>query len=233
MGQKQSQEQRYHSHSHGHGRPEDWYLPNSQKSSSPGSSTTGHYQGYRAPASSLTVNKNVSTTSFASSAPAHPRSPAYLHANQSSSSLSQWSPGRKNFPKKIVNIGKPTDIEHGIHVEYNPERRKFMGIPDVWQNEVPTDDPLDTTCISPHLVPTPRPLQEGKLQLQSHGYFDPIHYIFLYSHAMVSFSSSLDWAINNRTQHRMAVQCTTQGPCRHRCHRLRQGWAEGNNRKRK
>ncbi|KAG0341162.1 p21 protein (Cdc42 Rac)-activated kinase [Podila humilis] len=127
--------------------------------SSPGSSTTGHLQGYRARAhaSSLTVNKNVSTTSFASSAPAHPRSPAYLHANQSSSSLSQWSPGRKNFAKKIVNIGKPTDIEHGIHVEYNPERRKFMGIPDVWQNEVPTDDPLDTTCISPHLVPTPRP----------------------------------------------------------------------------
>lgn len=183
MGQKQSQEQRYHSHNHGHGRPEDWYLPNSQKSSSPGSSTTGHYQGYRAPASSLTVNKNLSTTSFASSAPAHPRSPAYLHANQSSSSLSQWSPGRKTFPKKIVNIGKPTDIEHGIHVEYNPERRKFMGIPDVWQNEVPTDDPLDTTCISPHLVPTPRPtLQDGKLQLQSHGYFDPIHHVFLYSH---------------------------------------------------
>ncbi|KAG0080897.1 p21 protein (Cdc42 Rac)-activated kinase [Podila epicladia] len=162
MGQKQSQEQRYQSHNHGHGRPEDWYLPNSQKSSSPGSSTTGHYQSYRAHASSLTVNKNVSTTSFASSAPAHPRSPAYLHANQSSSSLSQWSPGRKTFPKKIVNIGKPTDIEHGIHVEYNPERRKFMGIPDVWQNEVPTDDPLDTTCISPHLVPTPRPTHQDE-----------------------------------------------------------------------
>ncbi|KAF9406712.1 p21 protein (Cdc42 Rac)-activated kinase [Podila epigama] len=164
MGQKQSQEHRYHGHNghgHGHGsRPEDWYLPNSQKStSSPGSSTTGHFQGYRARThgSSLTVNKNVSTTSFASSAPAHPRSPAYLHANQSTSSISQWSPGKKTYPKKIVNIGSPTDIEHGIHVEYNPERRKFMGIPDVWQNEVPTDDPLDTTCISPHLVPTPRP----------------------------------------------------------------------------
>lgn len=80
-----------------------------------------------------------------------------MHANQSTSSLSQqWSPSRKSYAKKIVSIGKPTDVEHGIHVEYNAERRKFMGIPDVWQNEVPTDDPLDTTCISPHLVPTAR-----------------------------------------------------------------------------
>ncbi|KAF8924871.1 hypothetical protein BGZ52_007646, partial [Haplosporangium bisporale] len=37
-----------------------------------------------------------------------------------------------------------------------------MGIPDVWQNEVPTDDPLDTTCISPHLVPTPRPTPQDE-----------------------------------------------------------------------
>ncbi|KAF9939943.1 p21 protein (Cdc42 Rac)-activated kinase [Mortierella alpina] len=174
MGNKPSSE---HQKYHGQGsHPEDWYLPNNNHNhghnhnhshshshhtanqrSSPSSSTTGHFQGYtRGRASSLTVQNNVSTTSFASSAPAPPRGPAYLHANQSSSSLSQWSPSRKTYPKKIVSIGKPTDIEHGIHVEYNHERRKFMGIPDVWQNEVPTDDPLDTTCISPHLVPTAR-----------------------------------------------------------------------------
>ncbi|KAI1307392.1 hypothetical protein EDD11_004476, partial [Mortierella claussenii] len=156
MGQKPSSEQR--SPRDISSRPEDWYLPNSpqhsnyhhtghhpsssssnhnyhhpHQRSSPSSSTTGHYTGYaRGRASSLTVNKNVSTTSFASSAPAPPapRGPAYLHANQSSSSLSQWSPGRKSYAKKIVSIGKPTDVEHGIHVEYNAERRKFMGIPD-------------------------------------------------------------------------------------------------------
>ncbi|KAF8939865.1 p21 protein (Cdc42 Rac)-activated kinase [Dissophora ornata] len=162
MGQKPSSEHQGPSRDIG-SRPEDWYMPTNNhhhgnnQPSSPSSSTTGHFPGYpRGRASSLTVNKNVSTTSFASSAPVPPRGPAYLHANQSSSSLSQWSPGRKSYSKKIVSIGKPTDVEHGIHVEYNPERRKFMGIPDVWQNEVPTDDPLDTTCISPHLVPTAR-----------------------------------------------------------------------------
>ncbi|KAG0280333.1 p21 protein (Cdc42 Rac)-activated kinase [Linnemannia gamsii] len=153
---------------------------NNNARSSPASSTTGHFQGYhRNRASSLTNNRNVSTTSFASSAPnqqqhQQQRGAAYLHANQSSSSLAQWSPGRnKNthtHAKKIVNIGEPTDIEHGIHVEYNHERRKFMGIPDVWQNEVPTDDPLDTTCISPHLVPTTRhqPMLNSNLPSEEH-----------------------------------------------------------------
>ncbi|KAG0280841.1 p21 protein (Cdc42 Rac)-activated kinase [Linnemannia exigua] len=193
MGQKMSSEGAIH----GHGsKPEDWYLPNNNHNnpgsrtkgyssnsnssssnnnnprSSPASSTTGHFQGYhRNRASSLTNNRNVSTTSFASSVPNQQRGAAYLHANQSSSSLAQWSPGRsKNHAKKIVNIGEPTDIEHGIHVEYNAERRKFMGIPDVWQNEVPTDDPLDTTCISPHLVPTTRhqPMQNPNLPSEEH-----------------------------------------------------------------
>ncbi|KAI8595334.1 kinase-like domain-containing protein [Dissophora ornata] len=164
-------------HHHGNNQP-----------SSPSSSTTGHFPGYpRGRASSLTVNKNVSTTSFASSAPVPPRGPAYLHANQSSSSLSQWSPGRKSYSKKIVSIGKPTDVEHGIHVEYNPERRKFMGIPDVWQNEVPTDDPLDTTCISPHLVPTARqPSSSNVAEGKEHYYIDTEMFInaFLLSEAI-------------------------------------------------
>ncbi|KAF9586603.1 p21 protein (Cdc42 Rac)-activated kinase [Lunasporangiospora selenospora] len=174
MGQKPSAEHYQRHHGHGH-RQEDRYISSHsqtssgnsgvsgghhrpQQQSSPTSSTTGYMQGYhRGRASSLTVNhRNMSTTSFASSAPTQPRGPAYLHANQSSSSLSQWSPGRKSYAKKIVSIGNPTDVEHGIHVEYNHERKKYMGIPDVWQDEIPTDDPLDTTCISPHLVPTVR-----------------------------------------------------------------------------
>ncbi|KAF9197846.1 p21 protein (Cdc42 Rac)-activated kinase [Haplosporangium sp. Z 27] len=167
MGQKLSSEQQRMSSRDQ--RPEDWYLPNSPHQHhqqqhhhhqgnirSSNNSTTGYPRGR---ASSLTGHRNLSTTSFASSAPAPPppRGPAYLHANQSTSSIAQWSsPSRKSYAKKIVSIGKPTDVEHGIHVEYNAERRKFMGIPDVWQNEVPTDDPLDTTCISPHLVPSAR-----------------------------------------------------------------------------
>ncbi|KAG0241644.1 signal transducing kinase of the PAK [Actinomortierella wolfii] len=153
MGNKPSHEAKPNMYG-GSGKPDDWYLP--PHPSSPNGSTLGQYQtqGKRAK-SSLTINRNTSTTSFASSAPAH--RPAYLHANQSSSSLTNWPPMRKNQNKKIVSIGKPTDVEHGIHVEYNKERRRFMGIPDVWQNEVPTDDPLDTTCISPHLVPAPAP----------------------------------------------------------------------------
>ncbi|KAF9973112.1 signal transducing kinase of the PAK [Actinomortierella ambigua] len=153
MGNKPSHEAKPNMYGgSGSGKPDDWYLP--AHPSSPNGSTLGQYQsqGKRAK-SSLTINRNTSTTSFASSAPAH--RPAYLHGNQSSSSLSNRSHMRKPQNKKIVSIGKPTDVEHGIHVEYNHERRRFMGIPDVWQNEVPTDDPLDTTCISPHLVPAP------------------------------------------------------------------------------
>ncbi|KAH8548874.1 kinase-like domain-containing protein [Umbelopsis sp. PMI_123] len=48
-------------------------------------------------------------------------------------------------PKRILEIGKPIEFEHGIH-----------GLPDVWQGVIPSsDDLLDTSCISPHLVPAP------------------------------------------------------------------------------
>ncbi|KAI9288605.1 kinase-like domain-containing protein [Umbelopsis sp. AD052] len=58
--------------------------------------------------------------------------------------------------KRILEIGKPIEFEHGIHVEYNREKGKFMGLPDVWQGVIPSsDDVLDTSCISPHLVPAP------------------------------------------------------------------------------
>ncbi|CAO3688554.1 unnamed protein product [Umbelopsis vinacea] len=63
---------------------------------------------------------------------------------------------RKQQRNRILEIGKPIEFEHGIHVEFNRERGKFMGLPDVWQGVIPSsDDVLDTSCISPHLVPAP------------------------------------------------------------------------------
>ncbi|SAM07260.1 hypothetical protein [Absidia glauca] len=57
-------------------------------------------------------------------------------------------------PAMIKDIGKPTHFEHGIHVEYNRLTGKFMGLPDVWQSNLPSDDILDTNYINPNLVPT-------------------------------------------------------------------------------
>ncbi|CAO3594036.1 unnamed protein product [Absidia cylindrospora] len=54
----------------------------------------------------------------------------------------------------ILDIGKPTQFEHAIHVEYNKRTGKFMGLPDVWQTNLPSDDILDTNFINPNLVPT-------------------------------------------------------------------------------
>ena len=60
--------------------------------------------------------------------------------------------------ERILDIGKPTKFEHGIHVEYDDDSGKFMGLPDVWQGNFPSDDILDTTFIHPSLVPA----SEGK-----------------------------------------------------------------------
>ncbi|KAL0091719.1 kinase-like domain-containing protein [Phycomyces blakesleeanus] len=58
-------------------------------------------------------------------------------------------------PEKIMDIGKPTQFEHGIHVEYDKEHGVYMGLPDVWQFTLPSDDILDTEFINPNLVPSP------------------------------------------------------------------------------
>ncbi|CAM0135887.1 hypothetical protein VKS41_001675 [Umbelopsis sp. WA50703] len=64
--------------------------------------------------------------------------------------------GTARKTNRILEIGKPIEFEHGIHVEFNREKGKFMGLPDVWQGVIPSsDDVLDTSCISPHLVPAP------------------------------------------------------------------------------
>lgn len=109
----------------------------------------------------------------------------YHHSNTSNVSMaskaSKASSWRKRYGDRILDIGKPTEFEHGIHVEYNKQNGKFMvsfsfgslckvsssnvlimclfyalqGLPDVWQESVPSDDILNTTYINPHLVPSP------------------------------------------------------------------------------
>lgn len=61
---------------------------------------------------------------------------------------------KSQYGDKILDISKPTKFEHGIHVEYDDDSGKFMGLPDVWQTNFPSDDILDTTLIHPALVPT-------------------------------------------------------------------------------
>ncbi|KAI8079941.1 kinase-like domain-containing protein [Halteromyces radiatus] len=87
----------------------------------------------------------------------------YQHANHSSASVvsrlskSSTRPSLQtcNDNNKILDIGKPTQFEHGIHVEYNKDNGKYMGLPDVWQSNLPSDDVLDTNYINPNLVPSP------------------------------------------------------------------------------
>ncbi|KAI8369233.1 kinase-like domain-containing protein [Radiomyces spectabilis] len=82
----------------------------------------------------------------------------YHHPNQSNTSMaskiSKASSRRQGYPEKVLDIGKPTQFEHGIHVEYNKDNGKFMGLPDVWQSTLPSDDVLNTNYINPNLVPS-------------------------------------------------------------------------------
>ncbi|CAO3652216.1 unnamed protein product [Cunninghamella echinulata] len=83
----------------------------------------------------------------------------YQQANHSSASVVSRISKSSNRPiqnnEKILDIGKPTQFEHGIHVEYNKDNGKFMGLPDVWQASLPSDDVLNTNYINPNLVPSP------------------------------------------------------------------------------
>ncbi|CAO3701331.1 unnamed protein product [Rhizopus microsporus] len=80
----------------------------------------------------------------------------YRQANRSETSLSSKVSSLSGFGEKILDISKPTQVEHGIHVEYNKNNGKYMGLPDVWQQfNLPSDDVLDTHYVAPHLVPSP------------------------------------------------------------------------------
>ncbi|KAF7726701.1 p21 protein (Cdc42 Rac)-activated kinase [Apophysomyces ossiformis] len=86
----------------------------------------------------------------------------YQHANPSNTSMaskvSKASSRRQQF-EKVLDIGKPTQFEHGIHVEYNKDNGKYMGLPDVWQSSLPSDDVLNTNYINPNLVPSTVPVK--------------------------------------------------------------------------
>ncbi|CAG8521525.1 15025_t:CDS:10, partial [Cetraspora pellucida] len=76
----------------------------------------------------------------------------YSHSNSSTSSLGR----KKNKADRIFEISKPTDFEHGIHVEYNTESGKYLGLPDVWVNDkVQSDEVLNTKYLKSYLVPSP------------------------------------------------------------------------------
>ncbi|KAI8087841.1 kinase-like domain-containing protein [Gilbertella persicaria] len=78
----------------------------------------------------------------------------YHHHNVSAATMPSKALAWKNqHGERILDIGKPTKFEHGIHVEYDDDSGKFMGLPDVWQGDFPSDDILDTTCLHPSLVP--------------------------------------------------------------------------------
>ncbi|GAA5799105.1 hypothetical protein HPULCUR_004514 [Helicostylum pulchrum] len=79
----------------------------------------------------------------------------YHHHNISAATMpSKAIAWRNQHGEKILDIGKPTKFEHGIHVEFDDDSGKYMGLPDVWQSNFPSDDILDTAFIHPILVPT-------------------------------------------------------------------------------
>ncbi|KAI8086056.1 kinase-like domain-containing protein [Halteromyces radiatus] len=113
---------------------------------------------------SLTANVQDFTTKKSDSYPS--TMTVYSKTPSVSSSLkkskSRWrsqvgdvssSSTRTTMTTTILDIGKPTQFEHGIHVEFNRLTGKFMGLPDVWQSNLPSDDVLDTNYINPNLVP--------------------------------------------------------------------------------
>lgn len=53
----------------------------------------------------------------------------YRQANRSETSLSSKVSSLSGFGEKILDISKPTQVEHGIHVEYNKNNGKYMVIP--------------------------------------------------------------------------------------------------------
>ncbi|CAG8523924.1 10445_t:CDS:10 [Diversispora eburnea] len=75
--------------------------------------------------------------------------------NLNNNSTSSFTKKKKIFGEKIIEIGKPTEFEHGIHVEFNNESGKFLGLPDVWVNTVPSDGVVNTKYLNPNLVPSP------------------------------------------------------------------------------
>ncbi|KAJ1975858.1 hypothetical protein H4R33_006570 [Dimargaris cristalligena] len=77
-----------------------------------------------------------------------------------------WSKERTNsssrplnpmFANGIQEIGRPTQVHHGVHIEIDMDTGKYLGVPDVWQENFPmgdVDQTMDTTNLNPVLLPT-------------------------------------------------------------------------------
>ncbi|KAJ1650337.1 hypothetical protein IWQ61_008835 [Dispira simplex] len=61
------------------------------------------------------------------------------------------------FSNGIQDIGRPTEVHHGVHIEIDMDTGKYLGVPDVWQDNFPmgeVDQTMDTTNLNPVLLPT-------------------------------------------------------------------------------
>lgn len=129
-------------------------MGNANSSSSVHSVPTGqcHHHKARSLRSATTTNTGKGLRRFGSAATL---AKLYQHHNVSSATMPSKAIAWKNqHGERILDIGKPTKFEHGIHVEFDDDSGKYMGLPDVWQSNFPSDDILDTAYIHPSLVPT-------------------------------------------------------------------------------
>ncbi|KAJ1927879.1 hypothetical protein IWQ60_002570 [Tieghemiomyces parasiticus] len=65
-------------------------------------------------------------------------------------------PGNPEFANGISEIGRPTQVHHGLHIEIDMDTGKYRGVPDVWEENFPmgeVDQTTDTTGLNPVLLP--------------------------------------------------------------------------------
>ncbi|XP_004347438.1 p21-activated kinase [Capsaspora owczarzaki ATCC 30864] len=75
-------------------------------------------------------------------------------------------------PADVREIGSPSRVEHGVHVEYNRETQTFHGLPDVWHEAVPAGQSVDVTStrfLKPSLVPSAPLRKQLSMQSDSSG----------------------------------------------------------------
>jgi len=61
-------------------------------------------------------------------------------------------------PSNGPSISKPRNFEHGIHVEFDPATKTFIGMPDVWSTSIPevsATNVMNTKPLPKHLIPAP------------------------------------------------------------------------------
>lgn len=98
---------------------------------SPSVATTKHSPESRPSTAGLSSSGHSSLRKMESSSTLSSLARFYHHANPSNTSMASRmsksnQPRRKKHGEKVMDIGKPTQFEHGIHVEYNKENGRFM-----------------------------------------------------------------------------------------------------------